>query len=99
MTCLAPCLQSEVYGYCIPVFGKGVVYDVPPEERREQFRILGDALKSSKLDTYVPMMVQEAEDFFGSWGKEGVVQLKDELSEVRGGCLSAWYSVAAAPGA
>jgi len=74
--------QSEVYGYCIPVFGKGVVYDVPPEERREQFRILGDALKSSKLDTYVPMMVQEAEDFFGSWGKEGVVQLKDELSEL-----------------
>jgi len=63
--------QDEVYAFNIPVFGKGVVYDVPLAERREQFRMLGEALKTARLEEYVPKMVAEAEDFFrqGPWGR------------------------------
>lgn len=71
-----------MYRFNIPVFGKGVVYDVPLDERREQFKMLGDALKTTKLELYVPMIQQEVAEFFGSWGEKKTVHLKDELAEL-----------------
>jgi sterol 14alpha-demethylase len=55
-----------------------------PRTRVEQFRFFSEALKASRLKQYVGQMVQEAEDYFGKWGQEGVVDLAQEFAQVRG---------------
>lgn len=74
--------QTEVYNFNVPTFGKGVVYDVDVKIRAEQFRIVGDALKSAKLKSYVPMFIQEAEEYFAKWGETGTVNLLDVFGEL-----------------
>jgi sterol 14alpha-demethylase len=74
--------QTEVYDFCIPTFGKGVVYDVDVKVRSEQFRIVADALRSAKLRSYVPQFKTEAEQFFAKWGETGVVNLPDVFGEL-----------------
>eukprot|EP00884_Botryococcus_braunii_P003088 jgi/Botrbrau1/12780/Bobra.0238s0017.1 len=74
--------QKEVYQFNVPTFGRGVVFDVDHKTRAEQFRFFADALKGSRMQAYVPHFVREAQDFFGSWGDEGIVDLKEQLSEL-----------------
>ena len=74
--------QTEVYDFNVPTFGKGVVYDVDVKIRAEQFRIVGDALKSAKLKAYVPLFVDEATKYFAKWGDTGVVNLVDVFGEL-----------------
>jgi sterol 14alpha-demethylase len=74
--------QKEVYEFNVPTFGPGVVFDVDHKTRAEQFRFFGDALKSSRLASYVPHFVSEARAYFAQWGDEGVVDLKDALAEL-----------------
>lgn len=74
--------QKEVYEFNVPTFGKGVVFDVDHVTRAEQFRFFAEALKGNRMRSYVQMMVKEAEEFFGAWGDEGVVDLRDELSRL-----------------
>jgi len=62
--------QKEVYEFNVPTFGKGVVFDVGHEERAEQFRFFSEALKTARLQTYVQLMVAEAEAFFAERLKE-----------------------------
>ena len=68
--------QKEVYQFNVPTFGKGVVFDVGHVERAEQFRFFSEALKTARLQTYVQLMVQEAEAFFAE-------RLKGDSGEVR----------------
>lgn len=74
--------QTEVYGYSIPTFGPGVVYDVDQKVRSEQFRFVADALKTAKLKTYVPAFEQEARDYFGKWGASGTIDLLTVFSDL-----------------
>lgn len=74
--------QTEVYKFNVPTFGPGVVYDVDVKIRTEQIRFFAESLKTQKLRDYVPLFVKEAEDFFAKWGNEGIVDLKDEMSEL-----------------
>lgn len=74
--------QTEVYNFNVPTFGTGVVYDVDVKIRAEQFRIVGDALKSGKLKSYVPMFIQEAEEYFSKWNDTGIVNLMDVFGEL-----------------
>lgn len=74
--------QTEVYNFNVPTFGPGVVYDVDVKVRSEQFRIVGDALRSAKLKSYVPFFRQEAEDYFAKWGQTGEVNLPDVFGEL-----------------
>jgi sterol 14-demethylase len=50
-----------VYEFNVPTFGKGVVFDVDHKIRNEQFRFFAEALKSTKLKTYVQLFREEAE--------------------------------------
>jgi sterol 14-demethylase len=74
--------QTEVYNFNVPTFGPGVVYDVDVKVRSEQFRIVGDALRSNKLKSYVPQFRQEAEEYFSKWGETGVVNFPDVFGEL-----------------
>lgn len=68
--------QKEVYQFNVPTFGRGVVFDVGHQERAEQFRFFSEALKTARLQTYVELMVVEAEAFFAQ-------RLVGESGEVR----------------
>lgn len=68
--------QKEVYGYCVPTFGNDVVFAVDEKVRAEQFQMLGNALKSNQMASYVPKFIKEARDFFSDWGSAGVTDFK-----------------------
>ncbi len=51
----------QVYGYSVPTFGPGVVFDVSKRVRTEQFRFFTEALTKERMKKYVPMFVMEAE--------------------------------------
>jgi sterol 14alpha-demethylase len=74
--------QKEVYGYSVPTFGNDVVFAVNEKVRAEQFRMLSESLRSSKLRTYVPTFVKEAESFFAKWGDKGEIDFKDQFNEL-----------------
>ncbi|GMH35789.1 hypothetical protein BSKO_03657 [Bryopsis sp. KO-2023] len=74
--------QKEVYEFNVPTFGPGVVYDVEPKVRNEQFRFFADALKTQRLQEYVPLFKLEAKDFFEKYGDTGVVDLGNELGDL-----------------
>jgi sterol 14-demethylase len=74
--------QTEVYGYSVPTFGPGVVYDVDLPVRTEQFKMVAEALRGARLKSYVAAFAAEAEEFFGKWGESGVVNLPDAFGEL-----------------
>ncbi|KAF5835426.1 sterol 14 desaturase [Dunaliella salina] len=74
--------QTEVYSFNVPTFGPGVVYDVDQKVRTEQFRWFTEALKKERMKMYVPQFVMEAEQYFANWGDEGVVDFKEEFSNL-----------------
>ncbi|MCB9703598.1 MAG: cytochrome P450 [Myxococcales bacterium] len=74
--------QREVYRFTVPVFGKGIAYDAEPEIMREQLGFFHAALREARLKTYAAGFVEEAEDYFGKWGDEGVVNMVDVGNEL-----------------
>lgn len=74
--------QDEVYGFNVPTFGPGVVYDVHHKIRGEQFRMFGEALKTDNLVNYLPLFKMETVEYFSKWEERGVVELYDELSQL-----------------
>ena len=72
--------QNEPYRFAVPIFGPGVVYDVPLDVRQQQLKFLRVALRKEKMISYVSPMVFEARDFFAKWDQTGVLDLRDELA-------------------
>ena len=76
--------QQQVYNFMKPVFGAGVVYDAPVKMFQQQLRFMSRGLKSDALKTYVPKIVAEAQQYFGSskFGKSGQFDLMPTISEL-----------------
>jgi sterol 14alpha-demethylase len=74
--------QPEVYGFMVPVFGKGVVYDAEPKKRVQQMQHMSQALRSTRLKLYVPKIEQETIDYIKKWGDSGELNILDALSEL-----------------
>lgn len=68
---------SEAYKIMTPVFGKGMVYDAPPEKMNEQLKMLLPALKDRRMRTYGEIVVREVEQAIAGWGDEGEIDLVD----------------------
>lgn len=68
---------SEAYKIMTPVFGKGMVYDAPPEKMNEQFKMLLPALKDKRMRTYGEIVVSEVEQSIANWGDSGEIDLVD----------------------
>ncbi|HNF97838.1 MAG TPA: cytochrome P450, partial [Pseudomonadota bacterium] len=64
---------SEAYKIMTPVFGKGIVYDAPPDKQAEQFKMLLPALKDKRMRTYGEAVVQETEESTRGWGDDGTL--------------------------
>lgn len=71
---LNPC---EAYKIMTPVFGKGMVYDAPPERMNEQLKMLLPALKDKRMRTYGEIIVREVEGMIKGWGDAGEIDLVD----------------------
>jgi sterol 14-demethylase len=72
----------EVYRFTVPIFGRGVVYDVSPELMDEQMGFLFPALRDDRLRTYARVMLEEAEAYFEEWGDEGEADLFVAMNEL-----------------
>lgn len=76
--------QEEVYKFMTAVFGKGVVYDAPPNIRSQQFKFLGRGLRTERLKSYVPLIMKECEDYLKEKMNQqsGEVDIVDIMSEM-----------------
>ena len=74
--------MREVYKLMTPIFGKGIAYDAEPEIMKEQLAFFHEALREARLRTYAQGFVEEAEEYFGKWGDEGVVELYETGNEL-----------------
>ncbi len=72
----------EVYQFTVPIFGPGVVYDVPPPVLDEQMGFLFPALRDERLRVYARVMQEEAEAYTDAWGTAGEVDLAVAMNEL-----------------
>ena len=72
----------EVYQFTVPIFGPGVVYDVPPPVLDEQMGFLFPALRDERLRTYARVMQEEAEAYTDAWGDAGELDLAAAMNEL-----------------
>jgi len=63
-----------------PIFGEGVVYDAPPEKRREMIR--SPALRDSNLRQSAQIIAEETERMVAPLGSEGELDLLDFTAEL-----------------
>lgn len=68
---------SEAYKMMVPVFGKDIVYDAPPERMTEQLKMLLPALRDRRMRTYGGIIVDEVEQSVAGWGDEGELDFVD----------------------
>jgi sterol 14-demethylase len=82
---------KAAYRFMVPIFGKGVAYDVSPELMDYQLGLLHPALRDQRMQSYAQVMAAEAEAHLDSWGDEGEVDLLAAMNEitiyVAGRCL------------
>jgi len=70
------------YQFTVPIFGKGVAYDVAPEVMAEQLGFLFPALRESSMRKYAKIMNQEACLYADSLDEEGQIDLPSVLNEI-----------------
>ncbi|KJE95106.1 cytochrome P450 [Capsaspora owczarzaki ATCC 30864] len=74
---------EEVYAnLTVPVFGKGVAYDVDNKIFSEQKRMLKTGLTQARLQTYAPLIEEETRQYFARWGQSGEANLFEALAQV-----------------
>ncbi len=87
--------QREVYQFTVPVFGRGVAYDVQPELMSEQLSFLLPALREARLRRYVQFFHEELDRYFAAWGNEGTADIYTTTNELTvfmaGRCLLGKY--------
>ena len=71
-----------VYQFTVPIFGRGVAYDVAPEIMAEQLAFLYPALRDAPMRGYARIMYEEAGQFAAALGEEGTIDLPAALNEL-----------------
>jgi sterol 14alpha-demethylase len=81
----------DAYRFTIPIFGKGVAYDVSPELMDQQLRLIHPGLRDDAMQSYAAIMAEEVERFASRLGETGVIDLPSVLNEltifIAGRCL------------
>ena len=72
----------SVYRFTVPIFGRGVAYDVAPEIMSEQLGFLVPLLRESAMHEFAKIMYQEASQFADELGDEGVLDLPKAMNEL-----------------
>jgi len=74
--------QREAYKFVAPVFGPGVVFDSPTSVMYEQMKFVKSGLAANNLKKYVPIIENEAREFFAKWGKSGQKDMLYEMNRL-----------------
>ena len=72
--------QAEAYPFMTPIFGKGVVFDAPPERRREMLH--NQALRDKFMRGHAATIAAEVEQMVAEWGEQGEIDLLDWFAEL-----------------
>jgi sterol 14alpha-demethylase len=72
--------QAEAYPFMKPIFGSGVVFDAPPERRREMLH--NQALRDKFMRGHASTIASEVEHMVDTWGDEGTIDLLDWFAEL-----------------
>ncbi len=72
--------QAEAYPFMTPIFGKGVVFDAPPERRREMLH--NQALRDKFMRGHAATIAAEVEQMVAAWGDEGEIDLLEWFAEL-----------------
>ncbi len=72
--------QAEAYPFMTPVFGEGVVFDAPPERRREMLH--NQALRDKFMRGHAATIAAEVDQMVSHWDDEGEIDLLDFFAEL-----------------
>ncbi|MDT5392030.1 MAG: sterol 14alpha-demethylase, partial [Mycobacterium sp.] len=72
--------QAEAYPFMTPIFGEGVVFDAPPERRREMLH--NQALRDKFMRGHAETIAREVDAMVAKWGDTGEIDLLDWFAEL-----------------
>ncbi|MCH2185033.1 cytochrome P450 [Myxococcota bacterium] len=72
--------QAAAYPFMTPIFGRGVVFDASPEQRRQAMR--NQSLKASMMRHHVESIARETRRMMAGWGDMGEIDALDFFSEL-----------------
>ncbi|MEY2568197.1 MAG: sterol 14alpha-demethylase [Actinomycetota bacterium] len=72
--------QAEAYPFMTPIFGAGVVFDAPPERRREMLH--NQALRDKFMRGHAATIAGEVDAMVGQWDAAGEIDLLDWFAEL-----------------
>ena len=72
--------QAEAYPFMTPIFGEGVVFDAPPERRREMLH--NQALRDKFMRGHAATIAREVEQMVAGWDDEGEIDLLEWFAEL-----------------
>ncbi len=72
--------QAAAYPFMTPIFGKGVVFDGTPEQRKEALR--NQALRDQMMRGHAETIAAEVVKMCADWGDQGEIDLLDFFAEL-----------------
>ncbi|MFM7062379.1 MAG: cytochrome P450, partial [Actinomycetes bacterium] len=72
--------QAAAYPFMTPIFGEGVVFDAPPERRREMLH--NQALRDKFMRGHAETIAGEVERMVAGWDDEGTIDLLEWFAEL-----------------
>lgn len=72
----------KVYQFTVPIFGRGVAYDVPQALMDEQLGFLYPALRNAPMRRFATIMFDEARQYADELGEEGEIDLPQAMNEL-----------------
>ncbi|RRO17520.1 cytochrome P450 [Saccharopolyspora rhizosphaerae] len=72
--------QAAAYPFMTPIFGQGVVFDAPPERRKEMLH--NQALRGEQMRGHAQTIDAEIARMVADWGDEGEIDLLDFFAEL-----------------
>lgn len=72
--------QAEAYPFMKPIFGEGVVFDAPPERRREMLH--NQALRDKFMRGHAATISAEVDRMVAGWHPKGEIDLLDWFAEL-----------------
>ncbi len=73
---------KAVYQFTVPIFGRGVAYDVAPQIMDEQLGFLYPALREAAMQRFARIMFDETSQLADSLGDEGELDLPTAMNEL-----------------